>query len=190
MSQLTCLTAPAELPVTLAQLQRHLRMEPGEDDAGLAHALATAVAMVDGPDGELGRVLVRQTWRESFAAVPRPGGAVELALSPVLEVTSAEVWSGEGAWQAVAVARAETGGAVELRADWPRVASGQPYPLRLTYVAGFGDAAAVPLPICHAILLLAAHLHELRLPVVLEGTPRAVPLSIARLLAPWKRWWI
>ena len=52
------LTPPAEVPVDLAQLRAHLRLEEGEEDGHLQHCLDVAVAQFDGDDGELGLALV------------------------------------------------------------------------------------------------------------------------------------
>lgn len=190
---LTRIVAPALPPVDLAKLQAHLRVEPGDDDEYLQHCLDTAVAQFDGADGELGLALVNQTWRETFPVVPAKGGAVELTLSPVSSLSKVEYFDTAGAWVTVdaqTVELFEADGRFCVASDIWGPAGDTRNPLRIGYVAGFGDTPAeVPLPICHAILLFAAHLYEVREPVTMDGKPEEVPLSIARLVSRYKSWW-
>lgn len=190
---LTLIAPPVSTPVDLSRLRAHLRLEEGDDDVYLQHCLDTAVAQFDGDDGELGRALIAQTWRETFASVPPSGGSVMLSLLPVVSVSKVEVFNVAGNWEEV------PGSAVELfvaedryhvSADgWPRSGRGRDA-LRIEYVAGYGSAgSAVPLPIGHAILLFAAHLYKTREPVVFDGAPVEVPMSISRLVANYKIWW-
>ena len=184
------LTPPAEVPVDLAQLRAHLRLEEGEEDGHLQHCLDVAVAQFDGDDGELGLALVHQVWQQSFPHVPGAGGSVELMLGPVASVDQIEVYTPAGTWEVVTAPELfELGGRFYVQArSWPRPGR-CPLPLKIRFTAGFGTAADVPKPICHAILLFAAHLYQARSPVVMEGKPAEVPLSIAHLVAPYKSWW-
>lgn len=59
-------TAPAALPVTLADVKRHLRVTHDDDDALITTAIEAAVDYLDGYDGILGRCLVQQEWRQDF----------------------------------------------------------------------------------------------------------------------------
>lgn len=191
---LTLISPPAVAPVDLAKLQAHLRVEPGDDDEFLQHCLDTAIAQFDGADGELGRALVSQTWRETFQAVPARGQSVELFLAPVSSVARVEVFTSAGSWEAVPEASIELFEddgrfRVAVAAAWPRPGQHRS-PLRIEYVAGYGATSdAVPKPVCHAVLLFAAHLYKAREPVVFEGAPVEVPLSIGRLVANFKTWW-
>ncbi|KIC25398.1 head-tail connector protein [Leisingera sp. ANG-S3] len=191
---LTLVTPPAVAPVDIAKLQAHLRVEPGDDDEYLQHCLDTAVAQFDGAEGELGRALISQTWRETFSVVPTKGRAVELFLSPVSSVVRVEVFNAAGDWEdvpAAAVELYEEEGRFRVAAasSWPRPGYHRA-PLRIEYIAGYGAAAeAVPKPVCHAVLLFAAHLYKAREPVVFEGAPVEVPLSIGRLVSNYKTWW-
>ncbi|WP_417699883.1 head-tail connector protein [Pseudophaeobacter sp.] len=190
---LTRRVAPGLPPVDLARLQAHMRLEAGEDDDHLQHCLDVAIAQFDGADGELGRALMDQTWRETFSAVPGNGQGVALTLLPVREIVQAEIRDAAGTWIAVdgvTLEDLEGGRSGAFAPSW-----GAPghhhFPLRIDYVAGYGAVpGVVPLPICHAILLFAAHLYKAREPVSFEGTPVEVPLSIARLVAPFKSWWM
>lgn len=181
---------PAEVPVDLAQLRAHLRLEEGEEDGHLQHCLDVAVAQFDGDDGELGLALVHQVWQQSFPHVPGAGGAVELMLGPVASVDQIEVYTPAGSWEVVTAPELfEIGGRSYVQARyWPRPGR-CPLPLKIRFTAGFGTATDVPKPICHAILLFAAHLYEAREVVVFGETPVEVPASISRLVSSYKRWW-
>jgi len=189
---LTRISGPDAPAVDLARLQAHLKVEPGEDDAYLLHCLNTAISQFDGPDGELSLALVNQVWSERFAALPPAGGAVELSLAPVRQIVAAARYDQSGGWvdfPVEALELFEDGGRFAVACeDWGRPGRLRA-PLRIDYLAGYGDASAVPLPICHAVLLFAAHLYEVREPVVFGAAPVEVPLSIARLVAPYKSWW-
>ena len=189
---LTRIVAPAQPPVDLTRLQAHMRLEAGEDDDHLQHCLDVSIAQFDGADGELGRALMDQTWRETFSAVPHLGRGVELSLVPVREIVKAEIRDAAGDWVpvvGVALEDLDGGRSGAFAPSWG-VPGRHRYPLRIDYVAGYGAmTGAVPLPICHAILLFAAHLYKAREPVTFEGAPVEVPLSIARLVAPFKSWW-
>lgn len=185
---LECISPPAELAVGLDALLRQVKREPGEDDEHLQHCLEVAIAQFDGADGELGRALVRQTWRETFDAVPGAGGSVELGLSPVTELVQVEIRSAPNVWEPVPLEAVELfereGRFYVMAARWP--GSGR---LRIHYVAGYGAPQDVPLPIRHAILLFAAHLSDVRGLEVTDGKPAEVPVAIARLVANYRIWW-
>jgi hypothetical protein len=52
---------PAVLPVSLAEVKAAGRLDD-EDDAHVAALIRTAVERVDGPDGEIQRALITQSW--------------------------------------------------------------------------------------------------------------------------------
>jgi len=54
------------LPVTLAEAKAYCRSEDA-DDAIVEGLISSAVETLDGPSGTLGRCLMPQTWRQSFA---------------------------------------------------------------------------------------------------------------------------
>ena len=63
--------APAVLPVTLAEVKAGANLDGGsDDDAKIAGLIRTAVEMVDGPDGDIQRALITQTWELRLDAFP------------------------------------------------------------------------------------------------------------------------
>ncbi|MFC6585930.1 head-tail connector protein [Sulfitobacter pacificus] len=184
------MSAPENTPVTEGELLSHLRLTDGEQDGTLARCVSTAIAMLDGDDGELGRALISQTWRE-YIRPPSNGSGVQLSLRPAQSIESVAFRDAEGAW----VEADLTGFSLHVVEDAP-VVFADVWPvghgfqsLRIDYVAGYGDdGASVPDTIKQAILLLAAHYYLERAPVVSKESSAELPISIDRLLQRYKVW--
>lgn len=181
-------TAPASVPVSLEEAKRHLAVDHGEDDALIASLVGAAVAHLDGWSGVLGRALVTQTWRQSF-----PAFATELRLrvAPVAEITSVTYRDGNRALQTAnpstyRLIEDELSAIVRLdeASDWPSTYK-QPDAVTVTYVAGVA-AGSVPLPIRHAILMLAAHWYQNR-ETAAAGGAAELPYAVSALIAPYRR---
>lgn len=181
-------TAPAEQPVSLAEAKAHLRVDHSDDDALIDSLLAAAVGHLDGWSGILGRALITQTWRLDM---PSFGYPIRLPLAPVQSATIAYSDT-DNADQAFAEASFAlltdaTGPYVALvsGASWPSVYS-RGDAVRVTFVAGYGDATAVPAAIKAAILLMVGHWYEHRSTVV-DGNVMALPFGAEALLSPYRR---
>lgn len=182
-----CTVIPAELPVSRARLKEHLRVDSAHEDLLIQSYLDAAVAHCDGWAGILGRCLVTQTWTQSWSGFP---GCDGLGL-PFPDVSSvALVYTDTaGAVQTFApakyhVVRDALGASVVLAEGqvWPQTAN-RPDALRVTMVAGYGPAAAVPEQIKVAVMLLAAHWYDNR-EAVTTGTAMSVPLAFEALTGP------
>lgn len=57
----------------------------------------------------------------------------------------------------------------------------------VTYVAGYGNADAVPAPIKAAILLIVGHLYENREASTVGVSAELLPMAVDALLAPYRR---
>jgi uncharacterized phiE125 gp8 family phage protein len=79
------ITPPEILPVSVAEMKLHLRIEPSVtvEDELVTALTAAATSHLDGWTGILGRCLVEQLWRQDYASV---GGRMCLPLGPVIEV--------------------------------------------------------------------------------------------------------
>jgi uncharacterized phiE125 gp8 family phage protein len=156
--------APAETPISLAEAKAHLGVTDSSRDAMITALIQAATDCLDGWSGILGRALVTQTWRVDMRSWP---GCrfLRLPLTPV---------------QSVSVAYSDTAnvdqvfasGNYSLHSDgvgpfvllgdsvsWPSVYS-RADAIRVTFVAGYGAAAAVPAPIKQALLLMVGSLYS------------------------------
>ncbi|MCH2248265.1 MAG: phage head-tail connector protein [Cognatishimia sp.] len=190
----TLVQAPSEGPVSLEKLKTHLRVSHSEQDDLLRDCLASAVALLDGPYGELGCAMIAQNWREDFPSPPRSGGALELSAGPVTELVSVEYYSAGGDWQAADLANFvlfQDGNSDFLKgAVWPVVGS-HVMPLRITYRCGLAATASnLPQNLARAVLMLAGYFFRFSEHAVQGVAPVEVPISVDRLIAPFKRVWV
>lgn len=177
--------APSSEPVTLEQAQAHLRVGSGAENALIAALISAAVSHLDGWSGILGRCLITQTWRQDYSSF----GCMKL---PFPNVASAVVaYTDEnGASQTLAGSNYHiingVGGTSIALADggsFPGTAS-RPDAVRVTFVAGYGAADAVPSGLKAAILLHVGHLFENRAAVEVGASPAILPLAYEALVAP------
>lgn len=184
-------SAPAVDVVSLADFKAHARIDGSADDATAGAMVAAAIARVDG-EGVLGRALVTQTWAQWS---PGDVSHLPLEMGPFQSLTSVEYYDFDGFLQTATLADFR----VERR-GWHRVLTpvpGKSWPamqtrddaLKVTYVAGFGDASAdVPQDIRQAILMLAAHFYEHR-EAVADAKMSAVPIGVDDLLGAHRVGW-
>lgn len=78
-------TAPADLPVSVADVKKSLRIESADDDDLIESLIRAAVDYYEGWTGILGLCLVEQTWRQSY---DRFDQILCLPLGPVIEPLS------------------------------------------------------------------------------------------------------
>lgn len=185
----TLLTPPAAEPVTLAEAKALLRVETADEDALISTLIATARVSVEAATG---RALMTQTldytldgWPHGRAlALPRP------PLQAVESVTLRDAAGVETAWPAQNYA-------VETPGDrpWLVLAPGVVWPaleraagaVRIRLRCGYGDQAEdVPPPLRHAVLLLAAHWFENRVPVVVGAPAARFPVGVESLLSAYR----
>jgi uncharacterized phiE125 gp8 family phage protein len=188
-------TPPAEPPVTLDEAKAHLRVDHDDDDDLISGFVAAAVSYLDGHTGVLGRCMVTQTWRQGLSAWP-PSGQILLPYPDVdpdtVEVTfrdsdDAEQTLPDGQFEVIEDIR---GAVVSFRRSFtsPAVSDDRQAPVSVTFAAGFGAAADVPVALKAAVLLLVGDLYENREDTVVGQVQVAeLPLSASRLIAPWRR---
>lgn len=189
--------APTETPVTLAEAKAHVRAsEFDDDDAFITALIDAATAHVDGYTGILGRALVTQTWRHDFCEWPADG-VLRLPLAPVASITSVKYSDADNAEQTV-TASGNYALLADARGPFARFTSGFTAPalyderqdrVRVTYVAGYGAATAVPAAIKAAMLLMIGHWYRSREAVVVGQTPADLPMGVDALLTPYRRVW-
>ncbi|RZI79487.1 MAG: hypothetical protein EOP38_25295 [Rubrivivax sp.] len=141
---LTLVAGPAEEPVSLAEAKAALRIDGDSSDADIEALISSAR---ESAEHETGRSLMPQTWRVELDDWPA-GGAVALGRSPVASLVGAEYWDGSD-WQPVPAPVLLRSGerwsvVPALGANWPTPGLGLGARCRVTFVAGYADAAAVP----------------------------------------------
>lgn len=158
--RLTLVTAPAALPVSLAEAKAHLRVDHDDDDALISALINSAVAQIDGPDG-IGYAMQAQTWRLTLDAFP---AVIRMPMRPVVSVSSITY---VGTDDVTATFPAESyrvviaGGAALIEpvhgVSWPSTKDVLGA-VNITFVAGVG----APHPLKQAILMMVADAYEHR----------------------------
>jgi uncharacterized phiE125 gp8 family phage protein len=179
---LELVTAPAEDIITLDDVRLHLRLDAEgsppthPDDPRLERLIASAQNLLDGKDGFLGLCLVTQTWDyfiDGFA------DQIILPLAPVQSITSITYVDENGATQTLSsdvysLKKGDPGVVVKaFNKSWPSVRA-QPDAVKIRFVAGFGDVAAVPARIKEYALAFIQSAYEngsLLTPMNLNATP-------------------
>lgn len=149
-----------------------------------------AIALIDGPNGKLGRCLLSQTWLLKTSLQPTE---VRLPLPPVRSIVSVRYMDTEGVVQTLAPSAYRLFGVGTWAADlapvygtsWPAGGDGRE-DFQITFVSGYGDTMAeVPAPILHAIRLLVAQWYLERQPVTF-ATPNEMPFGVKEILAQFR----
>ena len=190
---LTLSVEPAELPVTVAEAMAHMRVEDAAEVTYVEGLLAAAVEHLDGVAGITGRALVTQTWIWTLDDFPASAeDRLELPLPPLQSVSVVEYVDTDGVdqtWSAASytvVPTQKLGFIVPAYGeDWPSVRD-ETNAVTITFVAGYGAAAAVKAPLKLAIKELVAHWYENREPVLVGSIVANIPLTVDRLLGPYR----
>ena len=187
--------------LTTQNLKDHLRINHTDEDPYLDSLLEVAQDELDmpravgTPPGWLGRSLIKRTLLLTLDAVPPP--VVFLPGSPVVSVVKVEF---RGADDVITLIP-NTDYITDLVAEpallwpdvdwpfapsaWPSVMKGGPDTFRVTYVAGYADAAAVPALIKQWVLVRAAELYRDREGTVI-GTINTTLKHIERMLDAYR----
>lgn len=178
-------TEPASEPVTLAEAKAHLRvLHSAEDDL----ITALIVAARQKAEAFLGRALITQTrevtldrWPSAYVDghedIELPGGKLTSITSVTYTASdgTATVW---GAGNYVADTLREVGRVYLAHGvSWPALRSG-PNGVRIRYVTGYGNAAAVPSLIKAGMLLYVGHLYANRSAVVTGTIATELPQGV------------
>lgn len=183
--------APAVAPITLDEAKAHLRVDSADEDALIGSLIGAATAHFDG-EGDLGRAIITQTWAKWVRQSP---GCVRLKMGPFQSLVSVEYYDTDNALQTADLSDYEVrldGDFVNVQpkdnASWPPAYTRQDA-IKISYTAGFGDAAAdVPANIRHAILLTIGHWYHNREAVTADGL-KEVPLAVSALIGNERTGW-
>ena len=175
---------PAALPLSLAEAKAHLRITHSSEDDLIDGLIAAAVAYVDGT-GLLGRAMITQDWAQWVNQAP---GWVRLEIGPFQSLVSVQYYDTDNVLQTATLSDFETrlaGDFVICKPkedfEWPNAETRQDA-IKITYRAGFGDAAGdVPQTVRHAMLLMIAHWYENR-EASSEKSMAKLPMGVDALL--------
>lgn len=184
-------SAPLVTPVSLAEAKAHLRVDASDEDSLISSLIQAAVSHLDA-NGVLGRAMVTQSWAEWVGNAP---GSVRLTVGPFQSLTSVEYYDSDNAFQTATVSNFETWldgdfALVKPKSgqSWPNTYS-RPDAIKITYVAGFGDAGSdVPQGIRQAILLLVGHWYENRIAAT-DVRIQEIPLAVDALIGAERVGW-
>lgn len=179
---LVLVTPPAEEPVSLDEAKAHLRVDHDTDDDLITALIAAARQFAE---TFTRRAFVTQTWRLELDAFP---AEIRLPRSPIQAVTSVQYVDEAGSTQTLGSSLYVLDKATEparlipaYDQSWP-AARNFTAALKVTYTAGYGDAAAVPQAIKQALLLLIGHWYERREAVSVAAPPAEMPMAVDALL--------
>ena len=179
----TLISPPAAEPVTLAELNAHLRVTHSDEDALITGMLVAAVRAIE---ARAGLALMPQQWRLTLDAVPDE--TLLLPLAPVATIDAVQVNDASGTPQAVADNLYEfaPGASARLRraGPWPQPGI-RLDGVTIDFTAGYDDADAVPEQLKQAVKILAAYFFETR-EAAGEARIYAVPQSVDVLLASFR----
>lgn len=168
--------APTELPISIEEVQDHIRWEAASaDEAALMIYIRSAVEQMDGGEGMLNRAIVTQTWEWKFYRFPtwNPvyGDAIHVPLPPLQSVSSLKYIDSNGVEQTLAASKYKVlnintptdGGLVEPASgeSWPSTRD-EGEAVTLTFVAGYGLRDKVPEHIRHLLLFTIQDAYDRR----------------------------
>lgn len=184
-------TAPVESPVSLEMVKAHLRIDHSDEDMTLQIYVDAATEFLAGPHGILGKALVTQTWRQSYAVFTDPLLLPEFP-APIQSIEGVGYYDTGNLTQTLDpavysfVSDIFLGPHIVLNAGqaWPATyARSDAVGVRI--IAGYGDPASVPRPIVQAILLLAGEFYCNR-EVTSERRYTELPYAVRILLSNYR----
>lgn len=181
---------PTSEPVSLEEAKAHLRVDGNAEDTLIQSLITAARVHVE---VSLGVALLTQTWLWILDRWP-DGRIAEIPLRPVQAVTGVRVKDSNGTPVTMPASNYLLDGRgtparliASAQAGWPvpgMAANG----IEIDLQAGYGaQAADVPRPIRHAVLLLVAHWFERREPVEVGDEMVTLPHMVSDLLQPYQR---
>lgn len=178
-------SAPATTPISSTEAKAHLRVGHTTEDTLIGIYIDAATAALDGWTGILGRCMVTQTWRQDFGAFCED---MRLPFPDVQSVTVA-YYDTANTLQTLStgnyvLVNFPGGASVQLAEGGSFPATyDRPDAVRVTMVAGYGAAAAVPAALKAALLLHVGVMFTARGDA--EGSGE-LPLAYHSLVAPYR----
>jgi uncharacterized phiE125 gp8 family phage protein len=186
------IAAPTEAVLSLPEAKRHLRVddEDVEEDDLIKAYVAAATQYLDGWGGVLGQALVTQTWRVD--ARLWPCGVWRLPLGPVQQIVSVNYRDAANAPQTLdAGGYALFADALGPYVEWSRSLSlpalyDRGDAASVSFIAGYGGAAAVPENVKQIVRFLVGHWFNSREAVNVGNIVSKIPMAADALIAAAK----
>ena len=177
-------TAPTTEPITLAQAKLHCRVDHNDEDT-LFDALI--VAARQHCEGVQNRAYITQTWELWLDNFPNKD-YIEIPLPPLQSVTSVTYYDtndDDDTFDDYDVDTNSFVGRIVLKYNksWPYIILRPSNAVVIEFVAGYGNAAAVPQTVKQAMLLLISHWYANRETVLVGTVSRHIELAVDALLA-------
>ena len=188
---LKLITAPATEPVSASEAKLHMRVDTTADDTYIGTIITAARQNVE---AHLRRAIISQTWEWVADYWPR-GSVIVLPKPPLISVTSVKYTSDAGVEATFSsgdyiVDTDNEPGRIVLKTGktWPSATLQEANGVRVRYVAGWANAAAVPAAVRQAVLLVCGSLYENREDVIVaQGVSVGkLPFGVEALLAPYR----
>jgi uncharacterized phiE125 gp8 family phage protein len=179
---------PAEEPISVPEAKAHLRLDGTAEDILVASLIVTSRLHIE---AALGLALIAQEWRMSLDRWPE-GGEVRFSLRPVRSIDAVTVRAADGTPSLVPADSYLLDGDASVPRLVPRNGNWPPpgfatTGIEIEFTAGLAEEAAnVPQPIRHALLLLVAHWYEHRDPLEIGSSGAAIPAAVSDLLRPYR----
>lgn len=176
---------PPDTVDLLTAAKAKIIVEHDDDDDYLTSLVNTALAMVDGPFGRLGRCIRQQTLEASFDGFGcRP--LLWLPYPPFISLVSVTYDDADGVETSLSTAvcglKQDRGLYRKDGQGWPTTRRGGYDTVRVRYTAGYSDG--LPAPVQEAVLGLVAQWYAVREPVT-DKPLHEVPFTVSDLLAPF-----
>lgn len=182
--------APATAVMTVAEAKTFLRVDHSDDDTLIESLIASSTRAAE---NHCQRAFITQTWNLYLDSFPHDGAPIRIALPPLQSVSSITYVDINGATQ--------TWGASNYQVDAKRqpgmvvLAPNVAYPstqfgvinaVTVTFLAGYGVAAALPADLLQALRWMVSDMYAHRENTVVGGVVNELPAGVKAALAPYQ----
>lgn len=176
-------TGPAQPPVPLSEMLKHLRLEHHDEDTEIEGFLASARGFIESNSG---RILFTSTYRQTMDRFPCHNQAIEILRAPVQSISSITYVDADGATQTLTASDYR----VDLDGPLCRITPtyGESWPttqivtaaVKVTFVAGWATQDSIPADLKLAVKSMAAMLYKFRgdESKAAEGLPYAAKIIV------------